>query len=221
MSKKNIIKNLASISFCLLILTTVTGTKDTLTWFIDETGNVTNTFDIGVLDLEMYYDEESGFTKLVTEDTELFDSNALYEPGFTQVVKLKVVNKGTVPFDYKISVKPNINSIIQAISVKGNIIKLPDYLTFGVVKANSLYGLDSQIGTAEQAKQCAVYTLGDYSESNPYIEDSNLSLDPRETNFIAIVLSMPELIGNEANYRGDIPPEVELGIGVIATQQKK
>ena len=221
MSRKNIIKNLASISFCLLILTSVTGTKNTLTWFIDETGNVTNTFDIGVLDLEMYCNEESGFTELVTEDTVLFDREALYEPGFTQVVKLKVVNKGTVPFDYKISVKPNINSIIQAISVKGNIIKLPDYLKFGVVKANTLYGLDNQIGTAEQAKQCAVYTLGDYSESNPYIEGNNLSLDPKETNFIAIVLSMPELVGNEANYRGDIPPEVELGICVIATQQRK
>lgn len=37
---------------------------------------------------------------------------------------------------------------------------------------------------------------------------------------MALVVRMPEEVGNEANYRGDDIPKVELGIIVKADQQK-
>ncbi|MBQ8202988.1 MAG: hypothetical protein IJZ75_01750 [Clostridia bacterium] len=45
------------------------------------------------------------------------------------------------------------------------------------------------------------------------------SLEAGKTVYMAIVVHMPEGIGNEANYRGDEIPKVELGIIATATQQ--
>ena len=56
-----------------------------------------NTFDIGILDLEVYHKKGNDYQK-VTADTKIFDDEAIYEPGYTQVVRLKIENKGNMDF---------------------------------------------------------------------------------------------------------------------------
>lgn len=46
------------------------------------------------------------------------------------------------------------------------------------------------------------------------------ALDAGDTVYMAIVVRMDESVGNEANYRGDVVPKVELGIIVKADQQR-
>ncbi|MEE1049397.1 MAG: hypothetical protein U0M60_18505, partial [Clostridia bacterium] len=43
-------------------------------------------------------------------------------------------------------------------------------------------------------------------------------LEPGATKYIALIVRMPEEVGNVANYRGDTVPKVELGITVKADQ---
>ena len=43
-------------------------------------------------------------------------------------------------------------------------------------------------------------------------------LEPGETECIALIVRMPEEVGNIANYRGNTIPNVELGITVKADQ---
>jgi hypothetical protein len=46
------------------------------------------------------------------------------------------------------------------------------------------------------------------------------ALNPGDTAYLALVVRMPEEVGNEANYREGVIPKVELGIIVKAEQQK-
>ena len=51
-----------------------------------------------------------------------------------------------------------------------------------------------------------------------YYKTSAFELEPDGTKYIALIVRMPEEVGNVANYRGDTVPKVELGITVKADQ---
>ena len=56
-------------------------------------------------------------------------------------------------------------------------------------------------------------TLGTWSEVSPY------TFEPKEpSHYAALIIYMPEEVGNVANYRGITQPEVKLGITVFAQQ---
>jgi len=44
-------------------------------------------------------------------------------------------------------------------------------------------------------------------------------LQPGSERYIALIVRMPEEVGNAANYRGVIVPRVDLGITVKASQE--
>ena len=114
MKNRRFTKVAFALSICLLVLWGVLGTGTSIAWFMDETPELVNTFDFGELDLEVYYKTTNaqGHDEwvLVDEKTKVFDEEALYEPGYTQVVYLKIVNKGDVEFDYKLSVNMNMQA---------------------------------------------------------------------------------------------------------------
>ena len=39
-----------------------------------------------------------------------------------------------------------------------------------------------------------------------------------EPQYLALVVYMPKTVGNEANYRGDTVPTIELGVNLVAAQ---
>ena len=51
-----------------------------------------------------------------------------------------------------------------------------------------------------------------------YYKSGSFELAPGKTKYIALIVRMPEEIGNVANYRDDTEPKVELGITVKADQ---
>ena len=67
----------------------------------------------------------------VDSQTKIFNEEALYEPGYVQVVYLKVENKGTVSFKFDTAV--NVNGCIEATNVFGQPFMLQEYLTFGPI----------------------------------------------------------------------------------------
>ena len=214
MKKRVLTKVALALSACLFILWWALGTGATLAWFSDS-DTVRNTFQIGVLKLDVAYRNNivTKYTPLQGA-TEAFHDNALYEPGYTQVVYLKIDNLGDVPFNYKVAV--TVQDSIKGKNAWGEEIYLPNYLRYGVVFGQSEAEVQAQVKDRLAAKQNAPNDwgiLGTWSELSPYTYDVG-----ENAHYAALIVYMPEEVGNAANYRGFDVPQVTLGIRVFAQQ---
>lgn len=207
-------------SACLFVLWWALGTGATLAWFSD-VETVRNEFQIGLLDLDVSYKNDiiTEYTPLKGA-TEVFYDDAIYEPGYTQVVYLKIENNGDVDFNYKVSV--TVKDFTNGKNAWGEEIYLPNYLRYGVVFAETEAELQEAVKSRLEARAQALNdwgTLGTWSEISPYTHDVKKKLeDPNYAHYAALIIYMPEEVGNAANYRGAIVPSVELGITVFAQQ---
>ncbi len=200
-----------ALSLCALIIWAILGTGASLAWFADTSEEVTNIFHFADFDLEVSHRTDDGKWEPIDGKTDVFDDNALYEPGYVQTVYLRVKNKGTRAFDFSTAV--SVTDYTTATNLFGQHFFLQDYLKFGVAVADTEAEMEEAVANREVAKQLAVTNLKNYSTDVA-------SLDAGATAYLALVVRMPEEVGNEANYRGDIVPQVELGIIVKAEQQK-
>lgn len=208
MKNRKMTKSALAISALLFMLWWGLGTSATLAWFTDTTDPVRNEFYIGDLDLDVDFknDVVTNYTPL-EGSTIVFNDKALYEPGYTQVVRFRIGNNGDIDFNYKMSV--TVKGVTKGVSVLGNEIYLPNYLKYGAVFAESEPELDRKLaqGIAD------VYMLDTWSK----VSDYTLKADA-DPHYAALIVFMSEEVGNEANYRGFNVPQVELGITVFAQQ---
>ena len=126
-----------ALSLCVLIMWVVLGTGTSLAWFTDKTHDRRNVFNIGDIDLTVSYKPYNSNADYILMDdtTNIFDDDALYEPGYVQVVYLKIKNTGDIPFDFKTAVSvadftPGTNVFLQSFN-------LQDHLRFGVIFADN------------------------------------------------------------------------------------
>ena len=157
----------------------------------------------------MYYQLTDGNWELVDSQTKLFDEEALFEPGYAQVVYLKIVNNGDREFKFDTTV--TVTGYTQATNVFGEKFKLQEYLRFGMITATTVQQMKNSIPDRDAAAQIATLEL-DQETSESMI------LQPNGEAYVALVVRLPEAVGNVANYRGDTQPKVELGIIVNAQQ---
>jgi len=198
-------------SICAMFVWTLLGTGASLAWFADTSEEVTNIFHVADFDLEVSHRTDSGTWESIDGKTDIFDDEALYEPGYVQVVYLKVENTGDRAFDFYTAV--TVLGSTTATNVFGQHFWLHEHLKFGVAIAQSEAEMDEMVSTRAKANEIATMKLQNY--------DTNVApLEPGEDAYLALVVRMPEEVGNEANYRGDVVPKVELGIIVKADQQK-
>lgn len=214
MKKRKWTKVALALSACLFVLWWALGTGATLAWFSD-TDTVRNEFQIGLLKMGVSYrnDIVTEYTPLQGA-TEAFNDEALYEPGYTQVVYLKIDNIGDVAFNYKIAV--TVEDSQNGKNAWGEDIYLPNYLRYGVVFGKTEADVQQQVKDRLTAKTHAPNdwgTLGTWSQKAPYI----FGVD-EDTHYAALIVYMPEEVGNKANYRGFDVPQVKLGITVFAQQ---
>lgn len=198
------------LSLCLILIWVILGTGASLAWFKDTTPEVKNIFHVAEFDLEVSHRLDDGAYEKIEGQTDIFDDEALYEPGYVQVVFLKIENKGTIPFYFKTAV--NVTDYTPATNFIGKTFYLQEYLRFGLVTADTEEALEQKVATRDMAKDIATRKLNNYSTDIA-------ELGAKETVYMALVVRMPEEVGNEANYRGDTVPKVELGIIVNATQK--
>lgn len=221
MNRRKFTKIAFVFSMALIVLWSLLGIQSTIAWYKDETPVAKNTFDIQELDLVVYHKVGDSWEE-VDEDTKLFNEEALYEPGYTQVVYLKIENKGDVDFDYKMAV--DMISFVPGESVLGNPIYLPNHLKFGAIIEKDEINLDRELAQSKARTDMhdgsemknEMLPLNTYSSEKGEL-DANLGED--SVDYAAIIIYMPEGVGNEANYRGDAIPEVQLGITVKASQR--
>lgn len=198
-----------ALSLCALIIWGILGTGASLAWFTDTSEELNNIFHFADFDLVVSHRLTDGTWEEVDSQTKIFDEKALYEPGYVQVVYLKIENRGDVPFNFQTAV--NVTDYTVATNVFGQSFNLQDYLKFGVVSANSEQEMKDKVATRDMAEEIATIKLSRY--------DTEVArLEAGKTTYMAIIVRMPEEIKNEANYIGDTVPEVKLGIIVKADQ---
>lgn len=214
MKKKKWTKGALAFSAFLFVLWWALGTSATLAWFSD-VDSVRNRFQIGYLNLGVSYKNDivTDYTPLQGA-TETFNDEALYEPGYTQLVWLEIENEGDVAFNYKVAV--TVDKVTKGKNAWGEEIYLPNYLRYGVVFAESEADLQQKVRDRFAAKDFAPNDWGaldTWSEVSPYTFDVG-----EKPHYAALIVHMPEDVGNVANYRGFTQPKVELGITVFAQQ---
>lgn len=209
-AKKTLYKRIAlALSLCALLIWAILGTGASLAWFTDTSPEINNIFHFAEFDLVVSHRLTDGKWEEVDSQTKIFDEKALYEPGYVQVVYLKVENKGTLPFEFYTAV--NVNGCIVATNVFGQEFMLQDHLKFGVTTADSEDAMKNSVPTRETAVEIADMPLHNYATETAI-------LAPGKTKYIALIVRMPEEVGNVANYRGETIPKVNLGITVKADQ---
>ena len=195
----------------LLCVSMFVGT--TFAWFTDSVESAKNQIVAGNLDVELEYAKVENGVKsewaTVAGAADIFDPEALWEPGRVEVVYLKVSNLGTLELKYQLGV--NVYNEDYGINVDGDIFYLSDYLVFKVVEMpDDLTTYDDR----EAAALAAGSSMGlkDYNGRTTALEVSGV-------DYVALIVYMPETVGNEANYKtGTTAPKIELGVNLYATQ---
>ena len=210
-----------------VMLTAVTG--GTIAWFTDSVSSTENVIQSGNLDMVVEYKTSlDGEWAELKEDTKLFKENALYEPGYTELVFLRVKNAGNLAFKYKADLAIN-NSVIGT-SVLGNEIKLSDYMQAGIYVQDeyssgaNYWEILGPTMFRDRATALSSLTLTDM---NKMTEEGTLTLatdkpvlpGEQTSQVIVLALHMPETVGNEANHKtGTAAPQINLGLHIAATQ---
>ena len=104
-TKKALIASLLSLVLCVSMLV-----GSTFAWFTDTASTGVNKIQAGNLDVKLMYSTDMVTWKEATNQTKLFDDNALWEPGYTQVVYLKIVNAGNLALKYEAGFSKNYTS---------------------------------------------------------------------------------------------------------------
>lgn len=208
-NNKSYTKKALTFSVVLLLIWGLLGAGTTLAWFTDTTPTQKNTFYTGELDLVVKYKNEFGEYEDLDELDNVFNDEALYEPGYVEVVYLKIINNGDIDFDYTTAV--TVNDYTYAINKYGQRFNLVPYLYHGIVIADTETQLTELISTREKAISYANEELNTYNTDIDY-------LGKNKEKYMALIVRMPEYVGNEANHTGKAPM-VKLGISVKASQR--
>ena len=208
--KKKPYKRIALVlSLCALILWGILGTGASLAWFSDTSEEINNIFHFANFEIELSHRLTDGSWEKIESDTKIFDETVIYEPGYVQVVYLKVENKGDKAFNFHTAV--NVTGYTPATNVFGQKFNLQDYLRFGLITSHNESDMKSNLPNREKAKEIADKKLNFYET-----ETAILNID--ETAYITLVVYMPDDVDSTANYRGNTIPKVELGIIAKADQ---
>jgi len=190
----------------LSIVLSITG--GTIAWFTDEVTSANNVIQSGNLDIELEYWNGSAYAK-VNENTKLFKENTLWEPGYTEVAYLKVTNAGSLALQYQLNV--NVADEILGKTKEGADIRLSDHLAFKVLESDTDLANTLNRESARNA-DAAENALKPYAGEFRSMEPGSAA------DYIALIVYMPETVGNEANHNGKDVPSVELGVNLYATQ---
>ncbi len=184
----------------------------TFAWFTDTASTGVNKIVSGNLDVKLMYSTDMQTWKEATDQTKLFDDNALWEPGYTQVVYLKIVNAGKLALKYEAGFSKNYTSN-RGKNVNGDWYRVDNYLKIGTAETTTKFANREDVWSAIAATE---KTLA----KDVMLTDGWITLKAGEASDpFAVAIYMPTSVGNEANASRLRPSSVSgLGIEVRATQ---
>ena len=206
-------KSALLLSFTSLLVCFAMLVGSTFAWFTDTATTGVNKIQTGNLDVELEYSTDFINWKKVDNTTKVFDENALWEPGRTEVVYLKVKNAGNLALKYTLGLG-NVGGKAGK-NVEGKTYYLRDYVKMGAVEATGAYADREK---AINAVSAVADTIGAIGEKGVVGE----TLKTDESKTYAMVVYMPTTVGNEANPKYDKDnywtSRVTFGVAVNATQ---
>jgi predicted ribosomally synthesized peptide with SipW-like signal peptide len=185
-TKRALLTSVMALAMCVVMLV---GT--TFAWFTDTASTAVNKIQAGNLDVKLMYSTDMQTWTEATEQTKLFDDNALWEPGYTQVVYLKVVNAGNLALKYEVST--NSYDMERGKNAAGELFYIDKFLRIGTATTeNAFNGRSDAIAAIAGSEK----NMGKEMQ----ISDDWAVLDPKaESKPFAVVIYMPTTVGNEAN----------------------
>ncbi len=207
-TKRALILSLLSMLLCVSMLV-----GSTYAWFTDTATAGVNKIQAGNLDVKLMYSTDMQTWKEAKEDTQLFDDNALWEPGYTQTVYLKVVNAGTLALKYEAGLSKNYTRY-SGKNIANEKYYVDDYLKIGVVETETAFA------TREEA-WAAIADSEKTLNAGFMLTDEWITLKAgEESKPFALTIYMPTSVGNEANAKSKsfLSKILGLGIEVRATQ---
>lgn len=229
MKNSKFLRSALMLVLALVIIGSVTG--GTIAWFTDTVEATDNVIQSGNLDMVVEYKTkwEDDWATL-EEDTKLFNEEALYEPGYTEVVFLRIANAGNLAFKYDLAIAVEDTVISQ--SVLGNDIKLSEHMEMGIYTLDeyndgfNYADLLMPVMFADRDTTLSNVTMTSLKEKagdNTVTLSTNTPCLPAPSDensmVVALVLHMPTTVGNEANHRTDkVAPQMSLGLKAVATQ---
>ncbi|MBE6942539.1 MAG: hypothetical protein E7455_09725 [Ruminococcaceae bacterium] len=186
----------------------------TFAWFTDSAASGSNVITSGNLDIEVEYTLDGKTWADLDGAKDLF-SKGLWEPGHTEVVALRITNKGSLALKY--SAHMNIFTETVGQTKDGEEIKLSEILSVSsLVQATGMVG-DIAVSLAFAGENKVAYeTTSAFESANVLRADQHLI--PGDAHYVVIKVDMPESVGNEANHDGVHVPSINFGVNVMAAQ---
>lgn len=207
-TKRALLTSVLAIVMCLVMLI-----GSTFAWFTDTASTGVNKITSGSLKMKVEYSKDMVNWAEVNAEEAVFDKEALWEPGHTEVVYFRVTNTGTLALRYDLSAF--LKSTGNGKNVDGKTFSLYKYLMFGSADTESAYDNREDAIAAVKANEQILGT-------KDIAVKKSVKVLPGETSAVsALVLYMPTTVGNEANDANpndSYIPYVEIGMIVNATQ---
>ena len=200
-TKRSLLASVFALVLCVAMLV-----GSTFAWFTDTATTGVNKIQSGKLDVKLSYLTDKNEWKEVTKDTKLFKDGALWEPGHTEVAYLKVENAGNLALKYQLSV--NVANEVAGKNANGESFKLSNYIKMGVAENQN---------TSFADRNAARAAVTDADNIATYTKTGSIAANDTNAQYVALVVYMPETVGNEANY-GTKAPSIDLGVKLVATQ---
>ena len=206
-TKRALISSALAILMCVAMLI---GT--TFAWFTDTASTAVNKIQAGNLDIELEYSKDFTEWIKVNDTTKLFEESALWEPGRTEVVYLRVKNAGNLALKYTLGIYNLYEN--RGKNVAGDFYYLSNFVKLGAAEADAAYADRAAAISAVQDSAKTLKSIGDTG-----VVGADLAVNNEKV--YAMVLYMPTEVGNEANPKNNDPywaAKVSFGISVSATQ---
>ena len=204
LTKRALLSSVVATFLCLAMLL---GT--TFAWFTDTVTSANNVIMSGNLDITLEYFDGKEW-KDVEGASEILDPKALWEPGYTEVAYFRFENAGSLALKYSLGI--NIISEKEGVNAAGDTFKLSDYIYFDVI--DDVNGETDAFATRAEAlaevENASKISVG-YTQSGYLLADTGYQ-------YLAMVVYMPDSVGNVANHDGKTIPQINLGVNIMATQ---
>ena len=204
-TKRALVSSTIALIVCISMLI-----GSTYAWFTDSVSSSNNIIKSGNLDVEFKYSTDLTNWNNVTETTNIFKTDTLWEPGHTEVVYLSIENVGSLDLKYQLGI--NIVSETGSINKDGNPFKLSQFIDFGVKDPAPATKYATAADAILAVKDSAKKISAGFTKANELQADSNAEI-------VALVVYMPTTVTNEANYKtGEAIPQIKLGLNLVASQ---
>lgn len=218
MKKQNNMKKMLVFTMFSMLASISMFVGTTYAWFTDEISISKNQIVAGNLDVELYSKVNGEYTP-VTEETTLFDQNALWEPGHVEVVNLKVANVGTLALEYSLGINILPNEVASISVATNEAFKLSDFIKYAVIEGEETYNTrDEAIVAAERYTPRKLSEIN-YEEGYELLPKDEAHPENVSEHCVTMIVYMPKEVTNEANHKKGAPtPKIELGVNLSARQ---